>query len=168
MQYFRGIDTAYNIKNTVFALDRYWLFYAMHSIFVGSTLFILRNIQYFLRSIRLYWAIRSIFRGWVLLILNTTQKFRGIDTVNTRQCANIYVGSILLILNTTLNPRLGSAYTQHYAEISGHGYCLYLAKRSIFRRSILLILSNIKYVRGVDTSYNQQYSVFSNASYCFY
>jgi len=45
-------------------------------------------------------------------------------------------------------------------SIFGGRYCLYLAIRSIFGGSILFILSNTQYVRGVDTAYTKQYAIF--------
>ena len=52
--------------------------------------------------------------------------------------------------------------------MSAGGYCLNEAICSIFVWSILLILSNIKYFRGIDTAFTKQYALFPKGIYCFY
>ena len=48
------------------------------------------------------------------------------------------------------------AYIKQYALFSRDRNCLYLAVYSIFGASLLLILSNIQYFRGIDTVYIKQ------------
>ena len=120
-----------------------------------------------------------MFRGWVLLILSTTLKFRGIDTVYTKQYANSLEGSILLILSTTQYSRgIDTADTKQDAAFSWDRFCFYYAMLSIFvdpilfilsdtgffRGSILFLLSNTQYSPGLGSAYTQYYTEISMKS----
>ena len=87
---------------------------------------------------------RRIFMVSILFILRVMQYFRG---------------SILLkVSNTQYFPGLGTAFTQHYEEISGGRYCLFYAIRINFVESKLLILRNVQYFAMVDTVYTKRYA----------
>ena len=54
IQHFPGLGSAYTQHCALFPGDRYCLFYAIRSTFVGSILCILRNAQYFRRVDSVY------------------------------------------------------------------------------------------------------------------
>ena len=78
-------------------------------------------------------------------------------------------GSILLIVsNTQYCPGLGSAYTQHYTEISGINTAYITQYADVLGWSILITLSTTQYFRGIDTAYTKRYAVFPVGRYYSY
>ena len=109
-QYFRGVDTVYTQHYAGFSRRRYYLYYTIRSIFVGSLLLILGSTQNFLDEYYFSSALRIVLEGWILLILSNIQQIWG---------------SILLILKITLQLcRVNTPDTQQFAAFQGSRYCL--------------------------------------------
>ena len=138
----------------VFSGGRYYLYFALRSIFGGWILFVLCTTKN--------------FRGWILFVKCTTQYFRGVDTICNMHYAvfsggryylyhdlrSIFGGWILFILCTT----------QYFRGL----YYLSYALRSIYGGWILFIPWPRQYFRGMDTINPSRYAVFSVSGYNLY
>ena len=143
-QYFRGVDNPYTKRYEVIPGDRYCFYETLRSIFGASILLILSDTQYFRGNNTPYTKWYAVFPRGRCCFYETLHRIFGWSILRILIDTQYFRRSILHILRIThyFHGAVDTPYSKQYLLFSGGPYCTYQALCSIYRGSILLIISD--------------------------